>query len=66
MLRPLAEVIGEIARHVRALDIVSALKESEQNGGIIIDVREASEVDSKKARGTTHISRGILEMKLPV
>jgi phage shock protein E len=65
MLKPLAEFIGEIAGDVRTLDAASAVKESEQNGGIIIDVRETAEVDTRKGRGTTHIPRGILEMKLP-
>ena len=65
MIKTLPELIKDIAGTARAVDAKTALAESRQNDGIIIDVREPNEVAIKTARGTKHIPRGMLEIELP-
>jgi rhodanese-related sulfurtransferase len=65
MLKTLPQLISEIAGTARVVDAATALRESQENNGIIIDIREPGEVDIKTAQGTYHIPRGVLEMKLP-
>ncbi len=65
MLKTIPELISEVAGSVRTVDAATALRESQEKNGIIIDIRESAEVDIKTAKGTYHIPRGVLEMKLP-
>jgi phage shock protein E len=65
MVKTLPELIATVAGTVRTVDAATALAECRDNGGIIVDVREADEVAVRSARGTTHIPRGVLEMQLP-
>jgi rhodanese-related sulfurtransferase len=65
MLKTIPELISEVAGSVRTVDAETALRESREKNGIIIDIRESAEVDIKTAKGTYHVPRGVLEMKLP-
>lgn len=65
MLKPLSELIQEVADHVRAVDAHTAREEALDNGGIIIDVREPAEIAANPSPGTVAIPRGVLEVKLP-
>ncbi len=65
MLKPLTELIQEVAAHVRAVDAHTAREEALENNGIIIDVREPAEVAANPSPCTTAIPRGVLEVKLP-
>lgn len=65
MLKTTPELLRELEHRVRVVDAVTALEESRARNGIIIDVRETDEVNVKTARGTLHVSRGMLEFKLP-
>jgi len=65
MLKTTPELLREIENQVRVVNAATALAESRAEDGIIIDVREYDEVDMKTARGTVHVSRGMLEFKLP-
>ena len=65
MLKSIPELISEVAGSVRTVDAETARRESRERNGIIIDIRESEEVDIKTAKGTYHIPRGVLEMKLP-
>jgi rhodanese-related sulfurtransferase len=65
MLKSVEELMRELHGKVRVVDAATALSESRENGGIIIDVREHNEVDIKTAHGTRHVPRGMLEFQLP-
>jgi phage shock protein E len=50
----------------RQVHEVSAAEAGEvyENGGLLIDVREADEFAKEHAAGAKHLSRGVLEMKI--
>lgn len=65
MLKPLGEMVMEVAGHVRTIDARSACEEIKANGGLLVDVREPGEVELRAAGGTLNVPRGVLEIKLP-
>jgi len=63
MLKTIPQLIEEIRPTLRCISAEQARGEVEQSGGIIIDVREPSEVAEQPAIGAINIPRGVLEMK---
>lgn len=65
MLKTIPQIVSEIRPQFHCLTIHEALDELKSNHGIVVDVREAAEVDDAPVPQSIHISRGTLEMKLP-
>jgi len=64
MLIDLPTRISNIAFELRIIDAQTAYSELAINNGLLIDVREASEVESKAVNAAILIPRGVLEMKM--
>lgn len=64
MLKTIQAIASEIKEQVKLTTAIHAFSEAKQNGGIIIDVREPSEVAENPIDGTINIPRGLLEMKM--
>lgn len=66
MIKTAGELIAEAQAKVDCLDVQSAksLYERSENA-FIIDVREADSAAADKLADSTHISRGLVEMKVP-
>ncbi len=66
MIKTAAELIIEAQAQIDCLDIASAKTMYEaSNNALIIDVREADSAAVSKLKDSTHISRGLIEMKVP-
>jgi phage shock protein E len=57
------KLAAEAQRQVREVSAAEA-GEVYENGGLLIDVREADEFAKEHAAGAKHLSRGVLEMKI--
>ena len=64
MLTTLPELIESARTKLRCLDAETAMRELQENGGTMIDVREPVELESSPAPRSINIPRGILEMKV--
>ncbi len=66
MIKTAAELIQQAQQEISCVDVASAKQffDSAENA-FIIDVREAENVTKDKVRQSIHISRGLLEMKVP-
>lgn len=66
MIKTAGEFILEAQKEIHCVDAESAkrLFDSSENA-VIIDVREAGSVSESKLVDSVHISRGLLEMKVP-
>ncbi len=62
MLMTVPELIAQVRAELRLLDAATALPECEQKKGVLIDVREPAEVQTKTSQGSINIPRGMLEM----
>lgn len=62
MLMTVPELLAKVKSELRLLDAASALPECERKGGVLIDVREPSEVQGKASNGATNFPRGVVEM----
>jgi phage shock protein E len=62
MLMTVPELIAQVKEELRLLDAASALPECERKGGVLIDVREPTEVQAKASNGAVNIPRGVVEM----
>ena len=62
MLMTVPELLAKVKTELRLLDAASALPECERKGGVLIDVREPSEVQAKSSNGAANIPRGVVEM----
>lgn len=66
MIKTAAELITEAQTRINCLDAASAMAlYQEADNALILDVREASSVAESKLNDSTHISRGLIEMKVP-
>ena len=65
MLRSIADIIEEARASLRCLDAVTATLEAAQGQGLLIDVREAGEVENNPAPNSVNIPRSILEIIAP-
>ena len=66
MLITISDLVNQIKQTVHSISASEALIKCQELSGIIIDVREPNEVNSKVAAGTINIPRGVLEMKMPM
>lgn len=66
MLKTAGDMIKEAQQHIECVDVATAKQICADNpDAVIIDVREADSAAESKLDGSIHISRGLLEMKLP-
>ena len=66
MLKSIPELVKEIQPNLRCIDASTAMNEIKKNKGVIIDVREPSEVAENPAPLSTNIPRGLIEMKATI
>lgn len=64
MLKTIPQLIQEIRPKIHCLSAQEAKQEMSTNGGIMIDVREPSEVAEHPTPNAINIPRGLLEMKV--
>jgi len=64
MLKTIPDIVKQIRQTVNTITATNAYRQCFENNGVIIDVREPSEVSQKSAKGTLNIPRGLLEMKM--
>jgi len=64
MLNKIPDLVCQIKPKVNLISAPEALIKCQDLSGVIIDVREADEVNGKVAAGTVNIPRGVLEMKM--
>ncbi len=64
MLTPIPTLIESITPKLRIIDAEQAKSELDANQGLLIDVREPAEHQTKAATGAINLPRGVLEMKL--
>jgi len=62
MLMTVPQLIAQVKAEVRCLEAAVALPECKQKNGVLIDVREPSEVQAKASQEAINIPRGVLEM----
>jgi len=66
MLKTAGDLIKQAQQHVECVDVSTAKKIYDENpDAVIVDVREADSVAESKLTDSIHVSRGLLEMKLP-
>lgn len=66
MLKNAGDMIKEAQLHIECVDVETARKIYDENpDAVIVDVREADSVTQSKLKDSIHVSRGLLEMKLP-
>jgi rhodanese-related sulfurtransferase len=66
MLIKIPDLVSQITKTVHSISASKALIKCQELSGVIIDVREPDEVNSKVAAGTVNVPRGVLEMKIPM
>ena len=64
MLRSFPELVAEARADLRCVDAQTARAEIAENGGLLIDVREAGEAGSPAVAGAVNIPRGVLELNI--
>ena len=64
MLKSLPELIAQARAKLRCLEAAAALAEAAENNGLVIDVREAAEVEQTPVAGSHNLPRSMLEMKI--
>ena len=64
MLKPIPELLKEAAKNVRRISAEVASSEISENQGLLIDVREPAEHQTKGAEKAINIPRGLIEMQL--
>jgi phage shock protein E len=62
VLMTVPELLAQVKPDLRLLEAAAALPECEGKGGVLIDVREPSEVQAKASNGAVNIPRGVVEM----
>lgn len=63
MLLTIKQRLERIPYPIRTVTAEEAKAECAQNGGTVLDVREATERDNSPVDGSLHIPRGVLEMQ---
>ncbi len=63
-LKTIPELIAKIRPNMRCLSVAEARNEIEENHGLLIDVREPTEVAENPAPGSINIPRGVIEMRI--
>ena len=66
MIKTADELIREAQQHIDCVDVQTAKKiYDESPDAVIIDVRETESANQSKLNDSVHISRGLIEMKMP-
>ncbi|ESP91259.1 MULTISPECIES: rhodanese-like domain-containing protein [Pseudoalteromonas] len=65
MFQPTKDLVTAVRAKQNCVDGKQAKQEITVNQGLLIDVREASEYQTGAPKTAIHISRGLLEFKLP-
>ena len=66
MIKTAADLIAEAQANIQCVDVPTAQRLVAENpGAIIVDVPEADSVAQSSLDASTHVSRGLLEMKMP-
>jgi rhodanese-related sulfurtransferase len=63
-LKTIIELIQEVRSTLRCITAQQAMAEVNNNSGLLLDVRETSEVSEKQTPSSVNIPRGVLEMKM--
>ena len=64
MLKPILELIQEARTSLRCITAQQAMAEVHSNNGLLLDVRETTEVTERQTPSSVNIPRGVLEMKM--
>jgi rhodanese-related sulfurtransferase len=64
MLKTIPELIAAARTELRCIEAALAVAEARQNGGVLIDVREAAEAQQSPAPHSVNLPRSMLEMKV--
>ena len=64
MLKTIPSIVTEIRKNIPTINASDDFTECQTNAGVIIDVREPSEVQESAVKGSINIPRGLLEMKM--
>lgn len=64
MLKTIPSIVSQIRENLDTVDASKAFEECKNNKGVVIDVREPSEVAASEVKGSVNIPRGLLEMKM--
>jgi phage shock protein E len=64
MLKPILELIQEVRINLRCITAQQAMTEVQHNNGLLLDVRETSEVSDRQTPSSVNIPRGVLEMNM--
>ncbi len=66
MLKSAGDLIKEAQQQIECVDVATAKQILAENpDAVIVDVREADSAAESKLDASIHVSRGLLEMKLP-
>jgi phage shock protein E len=58
------KLVAQAKKHVTEISPGEARKETEENGAVLIDVREESDWREGHAKGAKHLSRGVIELEI--
>lgn len=64
MLKPILELIQEVRIKLRCITAQQAMTEVHNNNGLLLDVRETTEVSDRQTPSSVNIPRGVLEMNM--
>jgi phage shock protein E len=64
VLKPILELIQEVRIKLRCVTAQQAMTEVHNNNGLLLDVRETSEVSEKQTPSSVNVPRGVLEMNM--
>ena len=59
MLVPVGDLIKQVKQNIRCIDAQTAASERKANKGLLVDVREPAEHQTKPAFGAINIPRGV-------
>ncbi|WMN58884.1 rhodanese-like domain-containing protein [Pseudoalteromonas xiamenensis] len=65
MLKPIQDILQTVKPSLRCITANEAKEEIITNGGLLVDVREPEEHQTRAAKGSINVPRGLLEFKLP-
>lgn len=58
------KLVAEAKKHVTEISPAQARKEAEENGAVLIDVREEDDWSEGHAKGAKHLGRGVIELEI--
>jgi phage shock protein E len=64
VLKPILELIQEVRIKLRCVTAQQAMTEVHNNNGLLLDVRETTEVSDRQTSSSVNIPRGVLEMNI--